>query len=302
MYMRPAAKQLEEALASCCPKASEEHCPVCSCPRGPVAQHITSPQHWEKIVQKLPSAPSPQEAVKWDQPWIEVFVFLRQEYLFNHITGEQGLRHSYGQVASPRVSRPSVSTPISSSAVCTEVSKIAPPPPTSIGPPPGAPPLPANQAKMPQMLPRSPVSQSKQVDRSEVAKRPCATDIWVWQEMIRPGAETLSQELRARGCGCPGSPPVFCDVCMQQCIDIREHILSADHYTNLRIKMDYKSPPREKISNGPWLQKTFTRGDNIIVQVSFNHITGSVQCPQQVPHQAAAHMQPQAQFLAREEV
>merc|ERR1719189_1998862 len=93
------------------------------------------------------------------------------------------------------------------------------------------------------------------------AKTVCALDVWVWQQHIEASAQALQNAL-VEANNPAGAPPlpapvVTCEVCACHTADMCEHLMSANHYSNLRVRMDYTVPNAKELSTGPWVQQAF---------------------------------------------
>jgi len=130
-------------------------------------------------------------------------------------------------------------------------------------------------------------------------KTVCALDVWVWQRHIEVSAQTLQNVLVEANNPAGASPPlpapvVTCEVCACHTADMCEHLMSANHYSNLRIRMDYTVPNAKELNTGPWVQQAFKLAGyhGKALAVSFNHLTGQVSrtLPNQPQSQPKSYM------------
>ena len=79
-------------------------CPVCdaggkSSLLNGIRVHLLSQKHWtslwKKFHRKIPSA---NDAVDWDRPWVQKLEVPGGTYLYNHVTGEQGMEEDVRSV------------------------------------------------------------------------------------------------------------------------------------------------------------------------------------------------------------
>lgn len=252
VYMEEPAQQLERTMSLVLPSVSNGLCIVCQAPKNSIQTHITSQKHWKKVWAKIETVPTPQDAMKWDKPWVETFHTSNGVYLFNHVTGALHLQDAAIALPANEATLQGFATPPATLAVA---SSSTPSPSSVVSPCTG----------------RS--SQPGPLD----------IDVWVWQMMIdRPAAE-LQHALAEHGCGFVGLPHVICNVCECEMVDVVEHLRSSDHYGNLRMRMNYNAPLREQLLFGPWVQQVFQTSDGVTIPVSFNHLTGEVCQPPPSP-------------------
>lgn len=263
-YMDEPAKQLETFCQNHVPSRRNEPCMVCNVLTDGVWAHLTSSSHLTQVREKLQDKiPSPEEASDWEKPWVEAIplpetsVFShRSDYLFNHLTGEQGFRHEIvaarasasGHIPALMTTSPPPPMPPSSSLA----SNLAVKDPQAYAPNTGA----SSQA------PSGPIQESE----------PCGLDLWMFQRVINQPAQALAHHLSTRGVN------FICDVCEVCMSDVYEHMQSLDHYTSLRRRMAFKAPSLKRISSGPWVQKGFRTdpAGPVVAGISFNHVTGEI--------------------------
>lgn len=272
-YMDEPAKQLETFLQDHVPSHRRAACMVCDVLTDGVWAHLTSSSHLSQVLEKLKdNIPSPEDAMNWEKPWVEAIPLpetsrfsYRGDYLFNHLTGEQGFRH---EVAAARMSAVGL-------APATVPSPPPPPVPSSGSSASAAPTLvPPSQANLPGALSSAPhagmslLSSGGVVEESE----PCGLDLWMFQVIIDKPAQVLTQHLSARGSN------FICNVCEVHMLDAYEHLRSLDHYACLRRRMSFKAPPLNRVSSGPWVQKGFRLDSSgpVVAGISFNHVTGEI--------------------------
>merc|ERR1719329_1623830 len=233
--------------------------------------HLTSQNHWKKIWSKFQDGvvPSPQDAGCWEKPWVESFPAPQGELLFNHLTGDQGFRAEIATRTPDAPAPPAATLGTSASAPALSVVATGTPPALTAVPN-GLPPSTIGLAP-----PANPSSGSS--SRGPPGP-PCELDVFIWQRSIAAQAQELQRVLTCHGVS--HARQVVCDVCQMPMGDIAEHVMSADHFTNLRVRMSFNAPPKEVLS-GPWVQKSFVCQDGYKIPVSFNHITGALveQCP-----------------------
>lgn len=272
IFMDEPGRQLEKFLGAVLPNRYEP-CVVCAAPMNGVHMHLTSQNHWKKIWSKLQDGviPSPQEAGCWDKPWVEAFPAPKGEFLFNHLTGEQGYRTEIAARASTPVASPTVGRPPPPDVSLPTMLPPGPPPSgvalgasAAVGTPPGL--ALASPGDLPPAKPANGLASSS-------GGPPCDLDVFIWQRSIIGQAEELHRVLTCHGVSL--ARQVVCDVCQMPMGDIADHMVSADHFTNLRVRMSFNAPPKDVLS-GPWVQKSFVCQDGYAVPVSFNHITGSL--------------------------
>lgn len=260
IFMDEPAKRLERFLGANLPNRYEP-CPVCATPMNGVHMHLTSQNHWKKIWTNLQDGaiPSAQEAGCWEKPWVESFPAPKGEFLFNHLTGEQGYRAEIAARALPDAAPTSLPPAAPSSAALGA---------SAVGVPPGLTTMPGNES-----FQGLRVATPTENGVSSSGRPPCELDVFIWKRSIAGQAEELQRVLTSHGVGL--ARQVVCDVCQIPMGDIADHVLSADHFTNLRVRMSFNAPPKEILS-GPWVQKAFVCQDGCQVPVSFNHITGAL--------------------------
>lgn len=255
VYMAAPAEQLEKTMYTLAPEYLDKPCVVCDAPRNGIANHITSLKHWKQLWSKLENkVPGSDVVCLWDKPWVEKIPTRQGTYLFNHLTGEQGLEHNLRNIPPPpqtEAKQPPATPP-----------KVKAVPPSGLTPP-------APSKAAPVLQP--PVAVAAPPAAGAPAQgEPCLLDVWVWGQMIRPGAEKLEQVLAKYNC--LNGDQVVCQVCDQVVTNVVEHFTSQQHYSALRHRMKFQgpNPDRGNLSTGPWVQRFNC------APVSFNHLTGEV--------------------------
>jgi len=248
-YMDTPAKALENLVYTC--NSGNGSCPVCETPLNGIYNHVLSVNHWKKLWLKLNQVPVPQVCVQWDKPWVEVFQTPRGEYLFNHVTGAQGFRAQLGAEGRGLAFGPAP-LPASSDAVA----------PTSA----------PQHARLPPAC-QAPNTAMPAVGLLEAHP----LDLWIWQRAITNPAQHLVGALAHSGLR--SGPHLKCDVCVAPPTSLEglgEHLVSEEHHRQLRAKLgqmvaqlNYASPGKEQLDNGPWVQRFQTPAGI----VSFNHVT-----------------------------
>lgn len=278
-YMIDPATRFENNLSANWAWRCAEPCFVCSTAMsGGVKSHLLSTSHWSQVRDRLkgPSdskskTPQLAEAIDWRKPWVEVIKVGSDDYLFNHLTGEQGLR---SQVAptEPRA----ICLPPGLEAASPAPTRAAPAPEAGITTPsPATVPVPSVATVS---LPSAPAP-PKSITTPEAQSDPSPLDVFFWQQLMDGPSRNLATALARYNQRFKDSEGFTCDVCSLTMSDVREHIRSADHYFSLRTRLGHRPPPSVDISSGPWVQKAFRMSSATIectVPVSFNHITGEV--------------------------
>eukprot|EP00747_Dinoflagellata_sp_TGD_P064951 gnl/TRDRNA2_/TRDRNA2_154134_c0_seq1.p1 gnl/TRDRNA2_/TRDRNA2_154134_c0~~gnl/TRDRNA2_/TRDRNA2_154134_c0_seq1.p1 ORF type:complete len:693 (+),score=112.26 gnl/TRDRNA2_/TRDRNA2_154134_c0_seq1:64-2142(+) len=216
-YMEPRAKHLENVLWTGA-NLWGGMCPVCSADmsRG-IGDHLASQNHWKGLWKKVSNrVPEPTVAHEWTRQWVQTFETPRGSYLFNHLTGGQGLQAEV--LAAPPPEAGAVAAP----AAAPQQNGIA-----------GG---------------QEPPRQEERFDlafwvwRRHIQDCACKLQRAVEEHVFTPNARTT--HLVCAACSKPMDDGNG---------NVSEHIMSASHFKQLQGRIT--APPDDKLTSGPWVQE-----------------------------------------------
>mmetsp|Transcript_80152 Transcript_80152/g.166777 ORF Transcript_80152/g.166777 Transcript_80152/m.166777 type:complete len:346 (+) Transcript_80152:1837-2874(+) len=247
-FMAAPTKQLEDLIYRQLPMYSEQ-CMICEANMNGLQEHWLSQKHFKCIWNKLGSPPEPQRAYSWDAPWVQTFRFPVGNYLFNHVTGEQGpeVEVRSGNAAGAAAAAAPYPSPASGTAAAVPTGPMAKAPAAAA----------ADSRQLRSAGP--PVSAGPAIDHDALH--------FHWQAMASKAAQALGAALK--------EPATACGVCQTNVEDLGTHILSKGHYHTLLTRVpavkgmckDVSEAGGVEAGGKPWIQ-SFCSG-----QVKFNHLT-----------------------------
>lgn len=292
-FMEPRRQHLEKALWDMARHyGSEMSCPVCDMlmTRG-VDDHMKSKNHWKKLWDRIKGKPpGVLDAYTWDKPWVVKFTTPKGPYLFNLITGSQGLRCDVvaGQAGVAEVPPASTRHVPEPSMYLVRQSPLSAPATPDDDPWSIADPWMAGRA-MPS-LPVADVAARPAIpfvtsapSPSVAASPPVELDFGhiCWTRLGRDKAQQFEAWLQ------PENLPLECKLCgVKTAVNgFAEHVLSYQHYETLTSTCRGDVPPHGaqhamagnlegfEQMGAPWIQ---TERVSDQTSIAFNHLTGAV--------------------------
>jgi len=260
-FMDEPTKQFEAFIYKHFPSYSNP-CPVCNAGMNGIREHLLSQKHWKSLWNRLcGDIPLANDAVDWDREWVQRFEVLGGTYLYNHVTGAQGMEGEVRAVEQQNlaVSRVAPASTETTRPILFEV-------------------VPANTA--PKLFD---LADSRNLGRRAAPATISAAPVWGpfenwhWRALVMRPAAALAAALRlgASLWGEQAAPSVWrCCMCDKTFLDVEEHLASEGHYTQLRSKLEqFAASQRYQMDDNildqlgkQWIQE-FDSG------VSFNHVT-----------------------------
>jgi len=282
-FMEEPARRFEALLYKYLPGYCEQ-CPVCDANMNGIKEHLLSQKHWKCMWKKLASVPAPGDVLQWDRPYVQKLRLPHGEYLYNHVTGEQGLEAEVKAAAACGQAPPA--------AVATAPASVEAPAASVVH-------FLADGRNLAGVLVAQPWSGHALADgrnfanTSPAAAAPAASaagaaaptaesalgpfEHWHWRGMVLRPAEQLAAALAQTVCpwdehAVPSDR--HCEVCQVHFQDVEEHLASLSHYTTLRSRLSSFAESQQfafdravLVQPGrPWIQ-SFGAG------VFFNHAT-----------------------------
>eukprot|EP00445_Apocalathium_hangoei_P005698 CAMPEP_0203864430 /NCGR_PEP_ID=MMETSP0359-20131031/14752_1 /ASSEMBLY_ACC=CAM_ASM_000338 /TAXON_ID=268821 /ORGANISM="Scrippsiella Hangoei, Strain SHTV-5" /LENGTH=912 /DNA_ID=CAMNT_0050782159 /DNA_START=54 /DNA_END=2792 /DNA_ORIENTATION=+ len=288
-FMEEPARRFETLIYKSLPGYCEQ-CPVCEANMNGIKEHLLSQKHFKCMWKKLGSVPAPGDVLQWDRPYVQKLRLPYGVYLYNHVTGEQGLEAEVkaAVVCGQAPPAAAAAAPAIAEAPAASVEDFLADGRNLAGGAAVTQPWAAHAlADGRNFASTSPAAAAPAVAAPAASAAGAAAptagsalgpfEHWHWRGIVLRPAEQLAAALAQTVCpwderAAPSDR--HCAVCQAHFQDVEEHLASLSHYTTLRSRLSSFAESQHfafdrtvLVQTGqPWIQ-------NFLGGVFFNHAT-----------------------------